>query len=82
MKMGMSVDTTGLKMPDFGAFLKEMFGEMERNDVKTLVIDVRDNGGGNSRLCNQLLSWLKPIEDIREGVNPCWKWVMEQCERL
>ena len=68
IKMGMSVDTTGMsRMPDFGAFLKEMFGEMRRNDVKTLVIDVRDNGGGDSSLCNQLLSWLKPIDEFRWG---------------
>ena len=67
IKMGMSVDTTGMsKLPVFGAFLKEMFGEIAENEVKTLVIDVRDNGGGNSQLCDQLLSWLKPVDEIRD----------------
>lgn len=68
IKMGMSIDTTGMStMPDFGTFLKEMFCEIAENEVKTLVIDVRDNGGGNSRLCDQLLSWLRPVDEIRDG---------------
>ena len=68
VKMGMSMDTTGMsKMPDFGVFLKEMFNEIAEKEVNTLVIDVRDNGGGNSLLCDQLLSWLKPVEEIRDG---------------
>ena len=68
IKMGMSVDTSGMsKLPDFGAFLKAMFGKIAENEVKTLVIDVRDNGGGNSQLCDQLLSWLKPVDEIRDG---------------
>ena len=66
---GMSVGMTEeqiAQIPDFGLFLREMFSEMDRQGVKTLVVDVRDNGGGNSKLCDQLLSWLKPIEEIRE----------------
>ncbi len=66
---GMSVGMTEeqiAQVPDFGLFLREMFSEMEQQGVKTLVIDVRDNGGGNSQLCDQLLSWLKPIDEIRE----------------
>lgn len=66
---GMSVGMTEeqiAQVPDFGLFLHEMFSEMDRQGVKTLVIDVRDNGGGNSQLCDQLLSWLKPIEEIGE----------------
>lgn len=67
-KMGMAEDTSQInKMPDFGMFLKEMFGKINENEVSTLVIDVRDNGGGNSRLCDQLLSWLKPIDEFRWG---------------
>ena len=68
IKMGMSVDTTGMStMPDFGTFLKEMFNEIAENNINTLVIDVRDNPGGNSLLCDQLLSWLKPVDEIRDG---------------
>ena len=66
---GMSVGMTEeqlAQIPDFGLYLYEMFTEMNRQRIKTLVIDVRNNGGGNSKLCDQLLSWLKPIEEIRE----------------
>ncbi len=64
--LGMSVGMTEeqiAQVPDFGLFLREMFSEMNRQGVNTLVIDVRDNSGGNSWLCDQLLSWLKPIEE-------------------
>lgn len=47
------------KYPRFDAFLRTMFEEMESKNIKTLVIDVRNNSGGNSSLCNVLLSWLK-----------------------
>ena len=66
---GMSVGMTEeqiAQLPDFGLFLREMFSEMSRKEVKTLVIDVRNNSGGNSKLCDQLLSWLKPIDEIRD----------------
>ena len=54
------------QVPDFGEFLQEMFSEMRRQGVKTLMVDVRYNGGGNSKLCSQLLSWLKPVDEMRE----------------
>lgn len=56
------------KYPRFDEFLEEMFGEIARNGINTLVVDVRLNAGGNSTLCNILLSWLKPTDQIREGV--------------
>ena len=46
------------KIPVFEEVLNEMFSEIENQQVKTLVIDVRYNGGGNSILCNNLLSRL------------------------
>ena len=64
--LGMSVSMTEeqiAQVPDFWLFLREMFSEMNRQDINTLIIDVRENGGGNSMLCDQLLSWLKPIEE-------------------
>lgn len=64
MPVGMTEEQIA-QVPDFGLFLREMFSEMNRQGVNTLVIDVRDNGGGNSMLCDQLLSWLKPIEETR-----------------
>lgn len=38
---------------------------MDRQGVKTLLIDVRNNGGGNSQFCDQLLSWLKSVEETQ-----------------
>jgi len=54
-------------IPRFDTFLKDMFSEIKAKNINTLVIDVRDNGGGNSRLCDELLSWLKPINQIKSG---------------
>lgn len=56
-----------LQYPRFDKFLNNMFEDIQSNKIKTLVIDVRNNTGGNSKLCDILLSWLKPIKDIREG---------------
>lgn len=51
--------------PRFDTFLKEMFQAIGTNEIKTLVIDVRNNSGGNSKLCDVLLSWLKPVKEIQ-----------------
>jgi hypothetical protein len=53
--------------PRFDAFLEEMFQTIQTNQIKTLVIDVRNNSGGNSKLCDVLLSWLKPQKEIKSG---------------
>ena len=50
-----------LLYPRFDSFLENMFKEVEAGGIKTLVVDVRNNRGGNSMLCKQLLSWLKPL---------------------
>ncbi|MGE5352955.1 MAG: S41 family peptidase [Acidobacteriota bacterium] len=39
----------------FHEFLNDMIEDMESNAVKTLVVDLRNNGGGNSMLGNELL---------------------------
>jgi hypothetical protein len=51
--------------PRFDAFLNEMFGMMRKDEIETLVVDVRNNTGGNSKLCDILLSWLKPLKDTK-----------------
>lgn len=51
------------RFPRFDVFLSEMFDSIRANKISTLVIDVRNNSGGNSKLCDQLLSWLKPIKE-------------------
>jgi hypothetical protein len=52
--------------PKFDELLEKMFSEMRVKNLSVLVIDVRNNGGGNSALCSQLLSYLKPHETINE----------------
>ena len=53
------------QIPDFGEFLEEMFSDMRVNEIHTLVVDVRENAGGDSRLCEQLMSWLMPVDDLQ-----------------
>lgn len=54
----------------FDTFVEDMMSEMEAKGVKTLVVDLQYNGGGNSALGDVLLSWLCPIEELkRYGVD-------------
>ena len=43
-------------VPQFDVFLQEVFDTIQKLDIQTLVVDARSNGGGNSMLCDQLLS--------------------------
>lgn len=52
-------------IPQFDMFLEEVFDTIQKLDIQTLVVDARSNSGGNSMLCNQLLSWLKPVDEIK-----------------
>lgn len=47
-------------LPDFEESLKMMYAEIEDKQIRTLVIDMRYNGGGNSLLGNILLETLLP----------------------
>ncbi len=47
-------------IPRFDEFIRNMFSDIKAQQISTLVIDVRDNTGGNSRLCDILLSYLMP----------------------
>lgn len=47
------------RIPVFTEFLDSMFQTMAKQNIKTLVVDVRENPGGNSILCNELLCRLK-----------------------
>lgn len=49
------------RMPSFHEFLRDFFDNVERHKIGNLVIDMRDNFGGNSILCSELLSWLADI---------------------
>ena len=52
-------------IPQFDMFLEEVFDTIKKLDIQTLVVDARSNSGGNSMLCDQLLSWLKPVDEIK-----------------
>ncbi|RPI79033.1 MAG: hypothetical protein EHM45_04410 [Desulfobacteraceae bacterium] len=48
-------------LPDFKEFLERMFGDMRKEKVRTLVIDLRYNGGGNSALGDQIMYYLELV---------------------
>ena len=49
----------------FATFLDEMFDQMRKKRIRTLVVDVQYNPGGNSRLCEQLLQHLYPADKMK-----------------
>jgi hypothetical protein len=64
--------------PRFDTLVAKMFANMSEKNVQTLVVDVRNNAGGNSTLCNILLSYLKPVKSMQSGngymrVSPFWQ---------
>lgn len=50
----------------FDEFCNEMMAEIEAKGIKTLVVDLQYNSGGNSTLGDVLLSWLKPYQEIKQ----------------
>lgn len=53
----------------FAMFLNDMFAKMKEGDIKTLVVDMQYNSGGSSRLCDQLLQHLYPINQLKVFTN-------------
>jgi len=53
------------RVPDFELFLNRVFAQCSRSRVKSLIVDVRENSGGNSYLGNNLLAFLtrKRVKD-------------------
>ncbi len=49
----------------FAEFLNDMFAKMEEGNIKTLVVDAQYNSGGSSRLCDELLLHLCPLEKMK-----------------
>ncbi|MBQ6965013.1 MAG: hypothetical protein IJP82_04910 [Bacteroidaceae bacterium] len=49
----------------FSAFLDRMFAEMEEESIKTLVVDVQYNGGGNDYFCSLLMEHLYPFDKLK-----------------
>ena len=52
-------------LPRFDYYLEQLMAEIHEKDVRTLIVDLQYNGGGNSTLGDVLLSWLAPIDSIK-----------------
>jgi len=52
-------------LPRFDKLLNEMFSEMQKNNIETLIIDVQYNGGGSSRLCDELIDRIYPYSKVK-----------------
>lgn len=50
---------------DFGLVLQQLFSEMHKKDIRSLVLDLRYNTGGDERLGKQLLWYLTERADIK-----------------
>ncbi|OPB94534.1 S41 family peptidase [Elizabethkingia ursingii] len=55
---------------EFRVFLKQMFSEIKAKHIQNLIIDIRSNGGGNSLLGGELLSYFinKPFYQFNKAV--------------
>ena len=49
----------------FDEFTRDMMTEMNEKGIRTLVVDLQYNSGGNSMLGDVLLSWLYPHKDTK-----------------
>ena len=49
----------------FDDVVEKMMAEMADKSIPTLVVDVRNNGGGNSGLCDVLLSYLTDYDSMK-----------------
>ena len=52
-------------LPRFDKMMDEMFADMDKEGIATLIVDVQYNNGGSSRLCDELLDRLYPLSEIR-----------------
>jgi len=43
---------------EYCAVVEEFFGEVEKNNVENIVVDLRENGGGNSMVADEFLRYL------------------------
>ena len=54
------------QLPRFDVFVRDMMADMEAKNVKTLVVDLQYNSGGNSSLGDVLLSFLTPYRMMKQ----------------
>ena len=57
---------------EFNKFLKSTFKKLRQENVNKLIIDVRDNGGGDSRLNDLLLAYITE-QPYRQSSGRYWK---------
>ena len=57
-----------LKQPLFSEFLIQMFQEMRWHNIQNLVIDLRNNHGGNSMLGDQLLYFIADKKEVENKI--------------
>lgn len=50
----------------FDDVVEAMMAEIDSKSIKTLVVDVRNNSGGNSALCDLLLSYLTDYDSMKQ----------------
>jgi hypothetical protein len=55
-----------VERPVFKDYLKLMFDSLQKQGIGNLIIDLRNNPGGSSLLCNQLLYYLTDMEDVKD----------------
>ncbi|MEM1123629.1 MAG: S41 family peptidase [Bacteroidota bacterium] len=59
-------------LPKFKAFLQEVFAAVKKENVQKLIVDIRKNSGGDSRLNDELLNYLTS-EKYRQMAGRYWK---------
>jgi Peptidase family S41 len=72
------------KQDNFNAFLKKSFAEIEEKKTKKLIIDLRNNEGGNDRWGSMLFSYLtdKPFRYYESLRIPCKNYSFRQYAQL
>jgi hypothetical protein len=68
----LTIDTLGGDTGDFEDFLQPVFADLSARPPRALVIDLRRNGGGDSRLGDELLQYLSD-RPWRQGARKEWK---------
>ncbi|OAA92873.1 S41 family peptidase [Clostridium coskatii] len=60
---------SNMKNYSFSSFTKDVFKTLDSKKAKTLVIDLRDNGGGNSKMFDSFLDEIKKRSNINKKGN-------------
>jgi len=71
-KVGIIYYNNCVNIKSFKKFLKSTFKEIQQNNIDKLIIDIRQNTGGNSALNDLLLSYLT-TKEYRQSSTRYWK---------